>query len=139
MGGGFMAQWTEIKISIDVKDVDKASDIANMVVPYGNVESFRQEHPTEEGDLYMVIDDDFSKADHGMAGTAFYIALGLLERMGTQFTWLTEAVPTGIGDIAAERTGISSTGWYTLDGLKLIGKPSRKGIYICNGRKLALH
>ena len=111
----------------------------DMVVPYGNVESFRQEHPTEEGDLYMVIDDDFSSSDHTYAGTAFYINLGLLERMGTQFTWLTEAVPTGIGDIAAERTGISSTGWYTLDGLKLIGKPSRKGIYICNGRKLALH
>ena len=30
-----MAQWTEIKISIDAHDIDKASDIANMVVPYG--------------------------------------------------------------------------------------------------------
>lgn len=30
-----MAQWTEIKISIKASDVDRASDIANMVVPYG--------------------------------------------------------------------------------------------------------
>lgn len=30
-----MAQWTEIKISIDCNDIDKAGDIANMVVPYG--------------------------------------------------------------------------------------------------------
>ena len=30
-----MASWTEIKISVDVKDIDKAADIANMVVPYG--------------------------------------------------------------------------------------------------------
>lgn len=30
-----MAEWTEIKISVDADDIDKASDIANMVVPYG--------------------------------------------------------------------------------------------------------
>ena len=30
-----MAQWTEIKISIKASDIDRASDIANMVVPYG--------------------------------------------------------------------------------------------------------
>lgn len=30
-----MTQWTEIKIEINAADVDKASDIANMVVPYG--------------------------------------------------------------------------------------------------------
>lgn len=30
-----MSDWTEIKISVDVKDVDSAGAIANMVVPYG--------------------------------------------------------------------------------------------------------
>lgn len=27
--------WTEIKITVDTKDIDTAGDIANMVVPYG--------------------------------------------------------------------------------------------------------
>ncbi len=30
-----MAEWTEIKISLNGQDIDKAGDIANMVVPYG--------------------------------------------------------------------------------------------------------
>ncbi len=30
-----MAQWTEIKVTVDAADIDRAGDIANMVVPYG--------------------------------------------------------------------------------------------------------
>ena len=30
-----MADWTEIKITVPADDVDKAGDIAQMVVPYG--------------------------------------------------------------------------------------------------------
>ena len=30
-----MNHWTEIKISVNAKDIDRASDIANVVVPYG--------------------------------------------------------------------------------------------------------
>ncbi|MCR4603215.1 MAG: hypothetical protein K5683_06760, partial [Prevotella sp.] len=29
--------------------------------------------------------------------------------------------------------------WYTLDGRKLSGKPSQKGVYIVNGKKFAIH
>jgi len=28
--------------------------------------------------------------------------------------------------------------WYTLDGLKLNGKPTQKGLYINNGKKVAI-
>ena len=34
-----MTQWTEIKICVDAQDIDKAADIANMVVPKGDVVS----------------------------------------------------------------------------------------------------
>ena len=27
--------WTEVTVSVDAKDVDRAGDIAQMVVPYG--------------------------------------------------------------------------------------------------------
>ena len=30
-----MENWTEIKIAVNANDIDKASDIANVVVPYG--------------------------------------------------------------------------------------------------------
>jgi len=31
-----------------------------------------------------------------------------------------------------------SEAWYTLDGVRLSGKPSTKGIYINNGRKIVI-
>ena len=33
----------------------------------------------------------------------------------------------------------NATDWYTLDGRKLDGKPTKKGIYVKNGRKVVLH
>ena len=30
----------------------------------------------------------------------------------------------------------ADTDWYTFDGRKLEGKPTEKGIYICNGKKV---
>ena len=37
-----MADWTEIKIKINADDIDKASDIASMAVPYGiYIEDYR--------------------------------------------------------------------------------------------------
>ena len=32
----------------------------------------------------------------------------------------------------------TATGWYTLDGKKLQGKPTQKGVYIVNGRKVVI-
>ena len=47
---------------------------------------------------------------------------------------------TAIGEIDT-KTGkmtFDSEAWYTLDGVRLSGKPSRKGIYINNGRKIVI-
>ena len=32
----------------------------------------------------------------------------------------------------------TATGWYTLSGTRLNGKPSAKGLYIHNGRKIVV-
>ena len=32
----------------------------------------------------------------------------------------------------------TATGWYTIDGRKLNGKPGEKGVYILNGRKIVI-
>ncbi|MBQ2298885.1 MAG: hypothetical protein II278_05865 [Bacteroidaceae bacterium] len=47
---------------------------------------------------------------------------------------------TAIGEIDT-KTGemtFDSEAWYTLDGIRLSGKPSTKGIYINNGRKIVI-
>ena len=47
---------------------------------------------------------------------------------------------TSIGEIDTTTGEVSfdSEAWYTLDGIRLSGKPSTKGIYINNGKKVAI-
>ncbi len=47
---------------------------------------------------------------------------------------------TAIGEIDTKTGEVSfdSEAWYTLDGVRLSGKPSTKGIYINNGKKVAI-
>ncbi|MDD6275696.1 MAG: 50S ribosomal protein L11 methyltransferase [Clostridia bacterium] len=68
--------WTEIKIEIDVKDVDTASDIAQMAVPYGiYVEDYSD---LEEAALEIahidLIDEDLLKKDRSKAYIHIYIS-----------------------------------------------------------------
>ena len=50
------------------------------------------------------------------------------------------ADPTGISSVdnSQSATGNEAGDWYTIDGRKLSGKPAQKGIYIVNGRKVAV-
>ena len=45
---------------------------------------------------------------------------------------------TGIGELDTKTGEISMDGWWTLDGIRLSGKPAKRGIYINNGRKIVV-
>jgi len=45
---------------------------------------------------------------------------------------------TNIGEIDTKTGEVSFDGWYTMDGVKLSGKPSSKGMYINNGKKVII-
>jgi hypothetical protein len=52
---------------------------------------------------------------------------------------------TGIGSMLDEEGGtrneegdMKNGAWYTVDGVKLNGKPTRKGLYIFNGHKVVI-
>ena len=64
-----MNHWTEIKISVNAKDIDRASDIANVVVPYGiYVEDYSSlEQEVEDIAHIDLIDEDLlKKADKAL-------------------------------------------------------------------------
>ena len=44
--------------------------------------------------------------------------------------------PTAINDIDREQETVKDGKWYTLQGVLLNGKPTTKGIYIVNGKKV---
>lgn len=70
-----MELWTEIKISVNADDIDKASDIANVVVPYGiYIEDYRSlEQEVEEIAHIDLIDEDLLKKDRNKAFVHIYL------------------------------------------------------------------
>ena len=107
----------------------------DMVVPYGNYLAFRDAHPDGEGTLYR-IDDNLTPSDHIEAGTLFYLSLTTLGEYGKYFQWLDESgttaiIPTTDYTDYTDKPDV----WYDLQGRKLPGKPTQKGIYIYKGKK----
>ena len=49
-----------------------------------------------------------------------------------------DVMPTGIDAKLVNSEGVNSEKWYSLDGRKLQGKPTKKGLYIVNGRKVVV-
>ncbi len=49
-----------------------------------------------------------------------------------------ELVATGITTISADDDAFSGANIFTIDGRKLDGKPTKKGVYIVNGRKVVI-
>lgn len=106
----------------------------DMVVPYGNYLAFRDAHPDGENNMYR-IDNTFSNNDHLSAGTAFLMKLGT--DFFDAFQWIDNATPTGIKTMKDVRGPMSDV-WYTIDGRRLSGKPTQKGLYIVNGKKVVI-
>ena len=110
---------------------------SDMVVPFGNYLAFRDAHPDGENTNYRM-NDTFSQDDHMTAAISFFAALCLTETIVTDFEWISEgAIPTGIQTMSDVRSQMADV-WYTLDGRKLNGKPTAKGIYVNGGRKVVI-
>ena len=71
-----MAEWTEIKIKVNADDIDRASDIAGMAVPYGiYIEDYRTlEEETLEIANIDIIDDDLLAKDRNVGFIHIYIS-----------------------------------------------------------------
>lgn len=71
-----MSDWTEVKISVNADDTEKAGDIASMVVPYGiYIEDYRElEKEAWEIAHIDLIDEDLLKKDRSKAVVHVYIS-----------------------------------------------------------------
>ena len=109
----------------------------DMVVPYSNYLSFHDAHPDSEGTLYKI--DNSITSDHIDMGTAFYLSLTTTGDYGKYFQWLDENGTTGVIGIGSQMADVrSNDGWYTLDGRKLSGRPTQKGLYINKNKKVLI-
>ncbi|MBR5825567.1 MAG: 50S ribosomal protein L11 methyltransferase [Clostridia bacterium] len=71
-----MSEWTEVKIVVDAENVDKAGDIASMVVPYGIYIEDYSELEKEAWEIAHIdlIDEDLLRKDRTKAIVHVYIA-----------------------------------------------------------------
>jgi hypothetical protein len=84
----------------------------------------------------------YPTADAGIGALRAYFKIGndspLLSRQLRTFNInFGDGKVTGILDISSKTEDNSDT-WYTLSGMKLQDKPTQKGIYINNGKKIII-
>lgn len=74
-----MNNWTEIKIAVSAADIDKAGDIANVVVPYGiYIEDYRDMEQVVQDIAHIdLIDEDLLKKDRSKAYVHLYLEPGV--------------------------------------------------------------
>lgn len=63
---------------------------------------------------------------------------GGLGKVAASKTDTSDGETTAINTLIDGRTETATSGWYTLDGRRLSGKPAAKGIYINNGKKTVI-
>lgn len=112
----------------------------DMVVPYGNYLAFQKAHQSSEGTMYR-INDTYATSDHMDAATLFFSYLSIFCTFTDDFNWICEGqTPTGIETITTNAIQPSQhdNSWYSLDGRRLGGKPTQKGVYIHQNRKIVV-
>lgn len=138
-----MAQWTEIKISINSKDVDKASDIANMVVPYGiYIEDYSLlEDEVQEIAHIDLIDEELLQKDRNEAFVHIYLEPDVNPMEAIAF--LSERFTSEEIDHKIDTSGCAEEDWRnnwkqyfhpTPVGEKLLIRPSWREDYDPQGR-----
>lgn len=82
-----MELWTEIKVSVLSKDIDRASDIANIVVPYGiYIEDYRNlEQEIEDIAHIDLIDEELLQKDKKTAAVHIYLEPGVSPKEAVAF------------------------------------------------------
>lgn len=94
------------------------------------------------GPVYVLFNDKFKRAISGtIPARRAYLALGAAVAPTNAPQYLTISIvdgnSTAIDTLTVDDS--SNDSWYSIDGLKLNGKPQRKGLYINNGKKVYIN
>ena len=93
------------------------------------------------GPVYVLFNDKFKRAISGtIPARRAYLVPGTIATAGApQYLTIsiTDGNTTAIDTLTVDDD--SNASWYTIDGLKLNGKPQHKGLYINNGKKVYIN
>ena len=90
--------------------------------------------------LFRLGVNDYSKggAASSIRPLGAYIQFATPSNAHTIYIEEPDGSTTAISSIAADGEMIPAQGWYTLNGVKLQGMPTEKGVYINNGKKVVI-
>ena len=121
--------------SVAVKKVDNQRAAAQLGIAMKGTYEKILVNNTETTIFYSLEDNGFTMLRTGSSippFSVYMISKAFMGRIGIQ--WSDDA--TAIGATAADQK--TETGWYTLSGQKLDGKPAVKGLYIRDGKKMVV-
>jgi hypothetical protein len=137
-----------VKVAND-KDLNTVS-IASRVIEYVAAPEIKDKGGNSFFGTYTEISRDFSDKEYYMKGGSFknnaknvtIQPLGAYVAASTTAARILIEEPDGsttvINNITGDQQNFTKDGWYTLNGVKLNGIPTEKGIYINNGKKVVL-
>ena len=115
--------------------------VGGLTIDVGNYEAFHNAHPDGLDNIYRINDTFGLDGDHLNVAIIFF-AESLTGNFVGNYEWISEsATPTAIDTqrlTAVQRLTNNGDNWYTIDGRRLSGKPTRKGVYIHNGVKVVV-
>ena len=129
------------KALVAVPPVAKAEDGAEHAF-VGQYTDYKVMPENKNEYFYSSTDKAFRNAKEGGSGTWINIFGAYLLDGSNKARVITiqeaDGSTTAISTINADGIAVPAEGWYTLNGVKLQGVPTEKGIYIHNGKKLVV-
>lgn len=128
--------WQEIPFTIEYADAPQVTDAAGNVFcgTYGKMNLNNGENVFSIGDGKI----HATNAGAYLRPLAAYLAPANAEAPVRVFIEEIDGTVTAINSVDAEANGAAAEGWYTISGVKLNAQPTEKGIYIFNGKKVAI-
>ena len=130
-------------VNVEYADPVYVKDGAKFIGSYDLVENIAG----GEKKLYMVGSGAFKQAVSGGQPKSFnnkplraYFDLTATALTAAPMIELQEAdgSTTAISSISADGIAVEANGWYTVNGIRLEGAPTEKGVYIHNGKKMVI-
>ena len=127
---------TFVKVDYNVPtEADKAGLSQTIAEAEAYHLSIKASHPSIAKTLEDAIDTAKNKLENA-ASTKRILALAK-QALEAAIEAAKQAIATGIEEMEVSG-GVEGAAYYTLDGCKLDGKPTKKGVYIVNGRKVVI-
>ena len=92
------------------------------------------------GTVYVLYKDKFKRATGGtIPANRGYLVVEPSDVNAPELSITIGDHTTGIGTVGCDSVATDNDEWYTLDGQKLQQAPTRKGLYIMNGKKVVIN